>query len=202
MECRVCNKKLIQNDYSKKQWNYKKNMFKKKGYVYCSEPCSKEVLRKLSSINMAKTNRKYASERMKRNNPMFDENVRKKASLKAKGRKISNRGGNGTGLTEPQKMLLEKIEHLNPMAEFPVKTFKKKGSGYPQHYKIDIAIPHKKVAIEVDGKSHYSVLRKKQDKKKTELLNDLGWKVVRFKNEEILNNLDECLMSISDEVAN
>jgi len=46
-----------------------------------------------------------------------------------------------------------------------------------------------KLIIELDGKYHQ--YRLKQDKERTKILNCLGLKVIRFGNEEILNNLDE-----------
>jgi very-short-patch-repair endonuclease len=56
--------------------------------------------------------------------------------------------------------------------------------GYPSHYKIDIAEPKQKIAIEVDGNSHHS--RKALDTKKDAKLRSLGWIVLRFWNRDIL----------------
>ena len=75
--------------------------------------------------------------------------------------------------------------------EYPVKTLKKEN--YPSIYKIDIANPILKIGIEVDGNSHCALSRQAEDKKKVDLLNSLGWNILRFKNEEVLNNLSGCI---------
>ena len=202
MNCKLCSKELIEEDYTRKQWNYKTNSYKKQETVYCSKKCSKEVLRIQSSINMAKTNRKYASERMKVNNPMFKKEVRDKVSKKSKGRQFVNSGGNGTGLTVPQIMLMDKLGKYNPIAELAIKTLEKRGSGYPHHYKADIAIKDYMLVIEVDGLSHHNSKRKEQDLKKTNLLLSLGWKVIRFKNKEILEDTNKCVKIVGDTIGN
>lgn len=52
-----------------------------------------------------------------------------------------------------------------------------------------------KLVIELDGRYHK--YRLKEDKYRTDILNSLGLKVIRFKNEEVLNNLDEVLLKIT-----
>lgn len=48
-------------------------------------------------------------------------------------------------------------------------------------YYIDFAFVNEKIAVEIDGSQHIlDEQRKKRDKKKDELLNSLGWSVVRF----------------------
>ena len=51
-----------------------------------------------------------------------------------------------------------------------------------------------KLIIELDGKYHR--YRLKEDKKRTDILNMLGLKIIRFNNEEVLNNLDDVLLKI------
>lgn len=51
-----------------------------------------------------------------------------------------------------------------------------------------------KLIIELDGKYHR--YRLKEDKKRTDILNLLGLKIIRFNNEEVLNNLDDVLLKI------
>lgn len=183
MKCSVCGEEI------ENPTKYQKYKFKKDGRVYCSPECGKEYARKISSITMAKTNRKYASERMKKNNPMKNPLVREKVSakLKAIGHKPKIRGGNGQ-VTIPQLLL---ATALGWEMEVPVKTLGKEGC--PTSYKIDIANPTLKIGIEVDGNSHCSLERQAEDKKKTECLTSLGWNIVRFKNEEVLNNLSGCI---------
>jgi len=73
---------------------------------------------------------------------------------------------------------------------------------------IDIAIFSPKIAIEVDGSSHtdpiFCTKEEKivDDKLKDEQLSSLGWKVIRFTNEEVKNNLDTVVEKIRKEVRN
>jgi len=143
---------------------------------------------------MSSTNRTHASERMTRKNPMHVQEIRDRmsATLRAIGHKPPMRGGNGSGMTEPQRALLGALGHgWEP--EFAVKTKKPRGSGFPPVYKVDIANPTAMVAIEVDGFSHTSLDRKARDAKKTALLESLGWTVLRFSNAEAMGNTSACV---------
>ena len=51
-----------------------------------------------------------------------------------------------------------------------------------------------KLIIELDGEYHR--FRLKEDKHRTDILNSLGIRVIRFKNEEVLKNLDFVLIKI------
>ena len=146
---------------------------------------------------MREINHKYASERMKRNNPMFKEEVRQKVSqtLKVIKHHPPIQGGNGRGLTIPQELLIKSLSEFHPMSEFVVPT-KLRNQGYPTHYKIDIAILPQKIAIEVDGGSHCSEKVQSADMRKTEFLNGLGWKVLRFSNREVTEHLETCVREI------
>jgi len=124
-------------------------------------------------------------ERIRNLNPMSDPTVRDKVSrrLKAMNHQPSVRGGNGQGMTEPQAMLKEilgdswRVEHSVSLGKLT--------PGYPTHYKLDLANADLKVGIELDGASHYS--RKALDRKKDEKLASLGWTVLRFWNQQILD---------------
>jgi hypothetical protein len=100
------------------------------------------------------------------------------------------RGGNGRGPSVPQAML---ADALGWRMEFVVLTNEPRGSGYPSHYKIDIANPFAKIAIEVDGNSHSSLARRAQDEKKDSFLVSRGWLVLRFSNREVMENLSACV---------
>lgn len=165
--------------------------------TYCSAKCRKVVHSKLSSIRMAETNRKYASDRMKKNNPMKNEKSRlkMKETLNRMGHKPKKQGGNGKGLTEPQKLLLETLG-CEWVAEYPIPTKIKRGNGYPTCYKVDIALPSDFIAIEVDGFSHSARKRQEQDKKKTNLLNSLGWAVIRVSNSRVMEDVQSVAQDI------
>ncbi len=186
--CKECNKKILWGELPK----WRKDQISSNGHTYCSKECSSEYQRKVSSITMAKTNRKYASERMKKNNPMKKEEVRKKVSEthKRNNHKPKIQGGNGRGLTIPQKLL---SDVLDLPCEISVKTKKSRNSGYPSCYKIDIADEKNKIGIEVDGNSHKTLIGQKRDQKKTVFLQSKGWTILRFRNEMVLKNPEYCI---------
>ena len=189
MICNYCSKEIL--NPTKNQ----KDMFKRRGRVYCSIECGKAYSRKISSITMRKTNKQYASYRMKENNPMQKEHVREKVSKKLKGRKPIKIGGNGRGLTVPQSILLKYLLKYNAVAEYTVPTKGIRGN-YPKSYKIDIALPDYKIAIEIDGNSHRALNRKKEDIKKNSFLKEKGWTTIRFWNEEINEDIETCTNKI------
>src|SRR5437870_779102 len=121
-------------------------------------------------------------ERIRNLNPMSDPAVRLKVSqiLREMKHKPSVRGGNGTGLTKPQSILLALLAGWT--AEFPLSLGRRR-AGYPTHYKLDLANPEKKLCIEVDGACHYG--RKEKDAKKDAILVSLGLRVLRFWNADI-----------------
>ena len=51
-----------------------------------------------------------------------------------------------------------------------------------------------KLLIELDGKYHK--YRLKEDAERTKILNHLGLRVIRFSNNEIINNLEEVLLEM------
>ena len=60
-------------------------------------------------------------------------------------------------------------------------------------YIIDFFSFEKKLAIEIDGDSHFIGKAQTYDKKRTEFLKKNNIQVIRFTNVEIVNNLDGCL---------
>ena len=55
-------------------------------------------------------------------------------------------------------------------------------------YRIDIAHPLLMIGVEVDGESHY--LRKDIDMKRDEMMRAMGWTILRFRNEDVMRNLN------------
>jgi hypothetical protein len=92
------------------------------------------------------------------------------------------KGGNGQAPTE---IVMEASRILSPkgyLREFVIRTA---GHGTthnpPENYKADFANPKLKRVIELDGVSHKRTTSTK-DQKKTEVLQALGWKVVRIRH--------------------
>jgi very-short-patch-repair endonuclease len=72
---------------------------------------------------------------------------------------------------------------------------------YPQHpvgkYRLDFAIPDKRVAIELDGHQyHKTKYQRTQDAKRDRWLYGQGWHVLRFTGTEIHQDLDRCIDEI------
>jgi len=56
---------------------------------------------------------------------------------------------------------------------------------------LDFYCPARKLVVEVDGGVHDS--QAEYDEARTQQLNDYGYQVLRFRNDEVLNNLDSVL---------
>ncbi len=63
-------------------------------------------------------------------------------------------------------------------------------------YIADFICLEKMLIIEVDGEIHEQT--KEQDEKRTNILNSLGFQVIRFSNKEILNNIDSVITKIKN----
>ena len=59
-----------------------------------------------------------------------------------------------------------------------------------------------KLVIEVDGGYHQEPLQQESDEQRTAFLVSKGYQVIRIKNEEISNDLNEVVMRIKAEVLN
>ena len=67
-------------------------------------------------------------------------------------------------------------------------------------YIVDFVCLSKKLVIEVDGEIHDS--QQEADAERTKVLNEKGFKVIRFNNKEVLNNIDSVLSIITHELRN
>ena len=162
----------------------------------CSNVCAEQRRAAISSVTMTNTNRVYASNRMKKNNPMQRKDVRNKvaATLKTRNHKPNIRGGNGHGLTECEQLLLVPLSPLGFVGNWVVPTGKQPGC--PYHYKLDLAHPALKIAVEVDGPSHNALSRKQQDSKKEAFLRGKGWAVFRFTNQQVRTEISSITLKL------
>lgn len=64
-------------------------------------------------------------------------------------------------------------------------------------YIIDFAIPHLKIAIECDGEIWHPI-KNNYDRKKNWFLRNRGWEILRFRGEEIKNNISKCINKIKE----
>lgn len=107
-------------------------------------------------------------------------------------------GGNGRGPSQAQLLLANRLQW--PM-EWVVRTQMGARSGYPGHYKIDIADPATRTAIEVDGYSHQARAVKERDDRKDAFLMGRGWRVLRFLNHEILEDLERVVAIVRSSIS-
>ncbi len=57
-------------------------------------------------------------------------------------------------------------------------------------YIVDFCCRSKMVIVEIDGDSHFIDSNLEADHKRTQYLESLGYKVIRYNNDEVLNNID------------
>jgi very-short-patch-repair endonuclease len=62
------------------------------------------------------------------------------------------------------------------------------------NYIVDFCAPSKKLVIELDGGQHLE--QAEYDKERTTFLNSKGYKVLRFWNNDVMNDLDAVLTAI------
>ena len=63
-------------------------------------------------------------------------------------------------------------------------------------YIVDFYCKELNLVIELDGNQHYEKYNLEYDEIRTEFLNSLGLKVIRFDNKKILNNIEDVLEKI------
>lgn len=137
-----------------------------------------------------------SSERMLRRNPMRAATTRQKmidtkeqnGTLRTGVGITTQKGGNGRGPTEPQRLLHSRI---GGVLEYAVCTGRRPGhDGWPSNYKLDIGFPELQIGFELDGGSHYSLRSRARDRLKDRRLSELGWTVHRWKNSEVLTDIE------------
>lgn len=98
--------------------------------------------------------------------------------------------------TETEKILWKKIRNrkinnLRFLRQFPIIFNINNKINY---FIADFYCHEKKTVLEIDGKIHLK--QKDYDEMREETLKEMGFKITRFTNEEILNNLDKVLEKI------
>jgi len=96
-------------------------------------------------------------------------------------------------------MLLAKA--LGWQVEVVIPTHRRRGSGFPACYKVDIGNQELRIAIEIDGHSHGALIRKQQDRKKEAFLRSVGWTVLRFSNGEVTTGLPDCVAMVMSTIS-
>jgi very-short-patch-repair endonuclease len=69
-------------------------------------------------------------------------------------------------------------------------------------YFADFACPQHRLVIEIDGGQHNEARRIASDEARTAYLNSLGYRVLRFWNNEVLNEIDSVMSVIYEALCN
>ena len=92
--------------------------------------------------------------------------------------------------TEAEKVLWKQLRNKNLLG---LKFFRQYSVGA---YIVDFYCPEYKLAIELDGGQHAEEENKEYDKIRTDYLKSIGVEVVRFWNNEVLQNIEGVLEKI------
>jgi hypothetical protein len=111
-------------------------------------------------------------------------------SFKSRGYAPRIRGGNGQ-LSVPQQEMLARLGE-GWIAELAIPVASYRTFGLPKHLKIDLANPHARIAIELDGSSHNTLSRREQDRRKTLFLAQSGWCIFRITNQRATELSSTC----------
>jgi very-short-patch-repair endonuclease len=68
------------------------------------------------------------------------------------------------------------------------------------NYIVDFYSPKIKLAIEIDGKSHDTETKREYDSKREKEIRELGINVLRFRNHEVLDEIDNVIKKIEDAI--
>jgi len=71
------------------------------------------------------------------------------------------------------------------LRNFPYRVYRQRPI---DNFIVDFYCPKLKLVIEIDGASHYSENARNRDQQRTERLQGYGLNVIRFNNQEVLNN--------------
>ncbi|QYS91530.1 endonuclease domain-containing protein [Flavobacterium covae] len=96
--------------------------------------------------------------------------------------------------TEAEKML------WNVLSDKGIDGFKFRRQHIIGEYIVDFVCLEKQLVIEVDGAVHNNKEQIEHDRFRTEWLESKGFKVIRFKNDEVLNNLFQTIEIIGKEL--
>ncbi len=105
--------------------------------------------------------------------------------------KIEKRKNLRNNMTKPEQVLWNFIRK----EQLGVKFRRQYGIG---EYITDFYCVEKKLVIEIDGESHFTEEGMEYDKIRTAFIENLGIKVIRFTNREVMENIEGVLQSIKN----
>ena len=108
---------------------------------------------------------------------------------------------NITALRDNRKKLRNSLTHAEAKlwtflknSQLENKKFRRQHSVGP--YVLDFYCPSEKICIELDGEGHYNEASFEYDSARTEYLNSLNIKVIRFENNDVFENTEGVLEEI------
>lgn len=66
------------------------------------------------------------------------------------------------------------------------------------NYIVDFYSPKINLAIEIDGKSHDTDAKREYDSTRDDVIKQLGINIIRFRNHEVLDEIDDVVRKIED----
>lgn len=131
-------------------------------------------------------------------NPFRDPAVNQRAAQAAAVTGYSHlNGGNGKAIAQPQQRLFSMLG-AGWSLEYVLRTGAR--GVLPPHYKIDIANPEAKIAIEVDGTGHQAKKVMAADRRKDLFLANQGWMVIRVRNEHVTPAVASSILKLSQAI--
>jgi len=67
-------------------------------------------------------------------------------------------------------------------------------------YIVDFACAPLRLVIEVDGGTHFTIAQRARDDRRTAFLEAEGWRVLRFRNLDVYDSLDDVVERIAAEI--
>ncbi|ATA72906.1 leucine--tRNA ligase [Capnocytophaga sp. H4358] len=114
-------------------------------------------------------------------------------------------GNNAHLLAEKAKDLRNNMTQAETILWEKLKSKKLDAKFRRQHvigdYIVDFVCLAKRLIIEIDGGYHNAENQQVLDKERTEILNELGFEVIRFTNEEVISDIDNILQKIQEKLA-
>ncbi len=69
-------------------------------------------------------------------------------------------------------------------------------------YIVDFYCPSERLIVELDGEIHMNATAEEKDRKRTEYLENLDYKVIRFENKMVFENFQSVVLEIKDNFKN
>ncbi len=95
-------------------------------------------------------------------------------------------------LTPAEAFLWKELKNKN----FEGRKFRRQHS--INNFIVDFYCPEEYLIVELDGEVHLNAMAEEKDRKRGEILEEMGFRVLRFENKMVFECLDSVLMEIRD----